>query len=373
MKKILIILMVISISLFILAGDEEKEHNCTDCPQSKTEIAPKPEKTQTVEVEVEEIMDIADDNANNEKQIKIKILKDGEMLDEEEISDIMNIKMLKDKDMGIEMMPMMIEKFKMEPTPISLNRPDNYAKLYLNYESGFIGVLIHALQLGVNGSKFDYVNEGNQNNLYPFSRLSADVVLGDRHTITLLYQPLNIVTEARLERDIIVDSIVFPQYTAMDFRYSFDFYRLSYTYDLLPCADKELSVGVSFQIRNAFISFKSKDGNLITTNEDIGPVPIFKVRGKMPIADKFWAGIEADGFYASGRYITGTGNDFVGSIFDVSGRIGYDINSFADAYLNARYVGGGANGTDETYEGTGDGYTDNWLHTFSLSLGLRLK
>ena len=282
--------------------------------------------------------------------------------------------MIKEKiEMKQDKMPLMMEHLMIQPAPISLNRPDNFAKLYLNYESGFIGVLIHTLQLGVNGTKFDYVNEGKQNTLFPYERLSADIVLGERHTITLLYQPLNIITEARLERDVIIDSIVFPQYTAMDFRYGFDFYRLSYTYDLLPCKDKELSVGLSFQIRNAFISFKSKDGNLITTNEDIGPVPIFKLRAKMPVGNKFWAGIEADGFYASGRYITGTGNDFVGSIFDVSGRIGYDLSSFADAYINARYIGGGARGTDETYEGTGDGYTDNWIHTFSLSLGIRLK
>lgn len=352
MKRFIIIISIIAVTAFVFADDADKEHNCDNCPQSVTEIA---------------------DCADNEKDMKLEIHSSQKMLDEQDVKKLMMIEIMKDSDMDIGKMPLMMEHLKPQPLSLSLNRPGNYAKLYLNYESGFIGVLIHSIQLGLNGTKFDYVNEGNQNNLYPFSRLSADVVLGKRHTITLLYQPLNIVTEARIERDVIVDSIVFPQYTPMDFRYSFDFYRLSYTYDLLPCADKELSVGLSFQIRNAFISFKSKDGNLITTNEGIGPVPIFKVRGKMPIADKFWAGIEADGFYASGRYITGTGNDFVGSIFDVSGRIGYDINSFVDAYLNARYVGGGANGTDETYEGTGDGYTDNWLHTFSLSLGLRLK
>jgi hypothetical protein len=82
-----------------------------------------------------------------------------------------------------------------------------------------------------------------------------------------------------------------------------------------------------------------------------------------------WLGTEADGFWADGRYITGSANDFMGAIFDVSGRVGFSLNESIDGYLNLRYLGGGARGQDETVDSYGDGYTDNWLNTASVPLG----
>jgi hypothetical protein len=47
--------------------------------------------------------------------------------------------------------------------------------------------------------------------------------------------------------------------------------------------------------------------------------------------------------------------------------------NYFDPYLNLRFVGGGARGTENNPERPGDGFTDNWLHTFSLTLGFALK
>jgi hypothetical protein len=85
-----------------------------------------------------------------------------------------------------------------------------------------------------------------------------------------------------------------------------------------------------------------------------------------------WWGSEVDGFYADGKYITGSKADFVGAIYDASLRVGFRLNYF-DPYLNLRFVGGGARGTQDTPARPGDGFTDNWLHTFSLTLGFALK
>ena len=41
-------------------------------------------------------------------------------------------------------------------------------------------------------------------------------------------------------------------------------------------------------------------------------------------------------------------------------------------FLNLRDIGGGARGTDEPPE-QGDGYTNNWLHTIALSLGVQVR
>ena len=42
------------------------------------------------------------------------------------------------------------------------------------------------------------------------------------------------------------------------------------------------------------------------------------------------------------------------------------------AFLGLRYLGGGASGTG-TPDGTGDGYTENWLHFLTLTMGFRVR
>ena len=46
---------------------------------------------------------------------------------------------------------------------------------------------------------------------------------------------------------------------------------------------------------------------------------------------------------------------------------GIDLNEDIDAYLNLRYLGGGAEGTSDG--NFGDGFTKNWLHFATVSLG----
>ncbi|MGB9596901.1 MAG: hypothetical protein ACPL7B_11525, partial [Candidatus Poribacteria bacterium] len=137
--------------------------------------------------------------------------------------------------------------------------------------------------------------------------------------------------------------------------------------------DKEIAIGLSFQIRNASISFKSADGKLFRINSNVGPVPIFKFRSKYPFNDGLWFGTEIDGFYASGKYITGSTNDFEGAILDASVRLGFELTKYLDSYLNIRYIGGGAKGTEKDSPGPGDGFTDNWLKTIEVSLGFYVR
>jgi len=267
------------------------------------------------------------------------------------------------------------ESFGSEPVMLKslINKPDNWYQAQLSYELGFLDVLDHTIQFGSNGSVFDYVTEGSQNVLFPFSRISADVKLKKRHSLTFLIQPFDLQTRAIVERDIVIDNQTFPANTPLDLRYGFTFYRLSYLYDFWKADDRELGFGLSFQLRNATIEFASSDGELLRSNTNVGPVPIFRFRMKYPFGNGFWIGSEVDGFYASGKYITGSENDFEGAILDASFRTGFELTNYLDGFLNIRYIGGGANGTENNYDGYGDGFTDNWLKTMSISVGLTLK
>lgn len=254
-----------------------------------------------------------------------------------------------------------------------LNKPGNSYQFQTSIELGFLDVISHKIQFDSNGSEFDYVEEGGQGVLFPFSRITGEFNFSNKHTLIFLIQPLDVRTEALLKRDIVIDEQTFPKDTYMGLRYGFTFYRLSYLYDFLRANDRELAIGLSFQLRNASISFASADGELFRINENVGPVPIFKFRGRLPFNNGMWVGTECDGFYASGKYITGSENDFEGAILDASVRLGFELTDYLDSFVNIRYIGGGAEGTEKDYPGPGDGYTNNWLHTVSISLGFYIR
>jgi hypothetical protein len=243
----------------------------------------------------------------------------------------------------------------------------------LNAEIGFLGVLSHVIQLGRNGTLVDYVHDGGQNNLYAFTRFSADVTYAQHHTFTALYQPLDLQTQELLRRDIVVNDQRFPAGTPMRFGYGFPFWRLSYMYDFEASPDEELAIGASLQLRDATITFASQDGTLLRTEQNIGPVPLVKFRGRHTFSNRMWVGGELDGIYAAGRGITGSRNDFIGSLLDASLRAGMELTPAADIYLNVRVLAGGAKGTDESFPPPGDGFTRNWLYTMTVSLGFQLK
>lgn len=257
-----------------------------------------------------------------------------------------------------------------------LNNPDNSCEVRVSAEMGFIGVVRHTIQFGREGTRFNYVADGGQDVLFPFRRMSAELHLKPRHTIILLYQPLDIRTEAYLAKPLVLDTDSFQAGTPMNLRYGFDFYRVSYQYDFWPQPDRELAIGLSLQVRDASISFAPKDGSNARLYDDVGPVPILRFRGRLPVTHGSWVGAEVDGFYAQGKVVTGSTNVrscFRGAILDASLRYGLSLNQSVDAFINARYIGGGASGQQNVPQYRGDGYTDNWLGTLSLAVGFYLK
>jgi hypothetical protein len=237
-------------------------------------------------------------------------------------------------------------------------------------EIGFLGVLGHKVQFSNSGTYFDYKEDGGQDVLFPISRLSIELDFNRRNTLVFLYQPLRLESQVLLEDDLTVDDLTFPAATSVKLLYNFPFYRLSYLRELMPNNEKySLAVGGSLQIRNATISFESADGTLFRSNRDIGFVPALKVRSRARLGELLSLELEADGIYAPVSYLNGSDNEVVGAILDASLRTVVDITDPVNAFLNLRYLGGGAVGTSEDDEGPGDGYVRNWLNFYTVSLG----
>lgn len=241
-------------------------------------------------------------------------------------------------------------------------------------EAGFISVIAHQIQLGQNGTYFNYVKDGGQDVLFPSTRFSIELDLNKKNTFIILYQPLKIETQSLLRNDLVVNGITFPASTGINYLYNFPFYRFSYLRELSTKNENfSLAIGGTLQIRNATISFESTDGMLYTDNRGIGPVPALKLRSKLKLNECFYAEIEADGIYAPVSYLNGSDNEIVGAILDASLRFGAEVNVLTNMFLNIRYLGGGATGTDTGDVWPGDGYVKNWLNFLNISAGFVLK
>jgi hypothetical protein len=255
---------------------------------------------------------------------------------------------------------------------LTLNPDDRWYRVGFNVQLGALGVVDHKIQFGEAGTEFDYVKDGGQNNLYFTQRYETEVNLWKNHTLMLVYQPINVVTEVKLKDDLRVYETTFAEGTPMRLRYGFDFTRMSYLYDFFDGPDAELAIGGSLQLRNAVIDFASINGQQFAGNRNIGPVPALKIRAQKWEDSGLYYGAELDGFWASGRFITGSENDFEGAILDTSVRAGFKLTGFSTSFVSLRYIGGGARGMEEEPDQPGDGYTNNWIHTVAISMGLML-
>jgi hypothetical protein len=245
-----------------------------------------------------------------------------------------------------------------------------FAEVRLSLEAGFLAPVSHTIQYGKNGTRFDYVDEGGQDTLFFFARLSAELHLARRHAIIFLYQPLDLRGDVTLRRDVLIDEQLFASGTALNLRYGFDFYRLSYLYDLARRPGREVALGGSLQIRNAAIVFSTPDGSLRRSYRNIGPVPTLKARLLFRTRPGFFYGGEIDFMYAPVKYLNGGRSDVQGAIVDASLRAGYRFRPGTDLFVNLRYLGGGAEGTSPSAETLGDGWVSNWLHFMTVSLGV---
>ena len=257
--------------------------------------------------------------------------------------------------------------------PSMLNLPDAPIQLSPHLELGFVTPVSHKIQFGKDGTEFDYVEEGGHDNLFPFLRLAMDLDIGERNHLSFLYQPLNIESRFHARRDVQINDNVFPEGTPMEARFGFDFYRLTWSYKVTASEAHEWRLGLALQLRNATIDFWSIDGEIIDTERDIGPVPLLMTAAEFDVSQYYWWAFDFTGAYAPVSYLNGDNNEVVGALLDASVRGGIHAQKGMDPFLNLRYLGGGAQGITDNPDPGKDGYTQNWIHTVGITLGIKLQ
>jgi hypothetical protein len=241
----------------------------------------------------------------------------------------------------------------------------------LRGEAGFLDVVDHRIAYSKDDPAFRYERDGGQDILFPFYRLSAELVAAEKHTVIFLYQPLELETRVEMPADFSLDGEAFSGST-LRVLYGFPFYRVSYLNTFVDRSRFALAAGGSLQIRNANTEFEARGGadgqpaEGFYRSADVGPVPLLKARARYTLPRGFWLETEIDGIYAPISYLNGSDNDTTGALLDASIRAGYTVSPQVEVFANARYLGGGATNSDP------DNYSFNWLNVTSVSLGTAL-
>ncbi len=257
---------------------------------------------------------------------------------------------------------------------------------FIETEQGTIAVLHHTYQNGetsddANMTKFDFVNQGGQDLLFPFSRYAVGATIANRHRAWFTYQPLELVTNVKVRlpstENVKIGSEDFAGGTPLELTYSFPFYRFSYTYDVLGKHDHAvLGIGLVLQIRDVSVKFKALDdsGKLYVAN-NVGLVPALAIYSEYSFPFGLTLSADIAGSYASSSFFNGADFDFEGSILDASLRMGYALPNGFELFGVARFFGGTSDGTSQypsdRWTVSDDRYSQNNIATLTASVGLK--
>lgn len=229
--------------------------------------------------------------------------------------------------------------------------------LWVDYEVGPLRVFQNDGRYGAGGTSYTAQEVGQQRNLVPAQRLSLEWRAFERHSLVLLYAPLDVTTRAVLTRDLTFRDATFTQGSTVDHRYLFDGYRASYLFRAVKSSSWTGDVGASLQVRNAAVSFTDVDRGTYAVETDIGLVYALKGRVRYDSPWGLWAAAELDAISTFGAFGVG------GALIDGSLTLGVPLRPDADFFFRLRYVGGGADVPRR------DLY--NWAHLGSATIGVR--
>jgi hypothetical protein len=170
------------------------------------------------------------------------------------------------------------------------------AQAFIDLESGLIlpgynDVRIPGNQGTLFSLKDDLVPENND-----FYRLRLGYTINSRHTLSILYAPLEIKSEGSLAQDILFEGVEFPSNTELQGTYKFNSYRLTYRYDFVQKPRVEFGLGFTAKIRDAKIALSSP--GLVSEKTNVGFVPIINFRLLWNMDDHFGLLLDGDALVA---------------------------------------------------------------------------
>ena len=187
------------------------------------------------------------------------------------------------------------------------------AQALFDIETGLVSTGYNNVRIpGDLGTRFS-LNDDLSAKAALFYRLRLNYTIQSRHTVSLLYAPLETTSDGSISRDILFEGVLFPANTELMGTYKFNSYRLTYRYDIVKKDKVEFGLGLTAKIRDAKIALSSP--GLASEKTNVGFVPIINFRLLWKIDKKFGILAEGDALAAP----QGRAEDVqIAAIYDIS-------------------------------------------------------
>jgi hypothetical protein len=170
------------------------------------------------------------------------------------------------------------------------------AQALIDLETGFVSTGYNDVRIpGNQGTRFSLKDDLTPKGEF-FYRVRLNYTIKSRHTISLLYAPLETKSEGRVSNNILFEGVVFPANTELIGTYKFNSYRLTYRYDIVQKPKFEFGLGLTAKIRDAKIALASSA--FVSEKTNVGFVPIINFRLLWNLNNTFGILLEGDALAA---------------------------------------------------------------------------
>jgi len=184
----------------------------------------------------------------------------------------------------------------------------------------------------------------------PYLRVTIAYAFNERHSLRLLYAPLEVDGTGTLSAATRFRGATFEPDIETRATYRFNTYRLTYRYAFRPWAFWRWAIGGAILVRDADITLEQDD--LRETESNVGPVPLLHVYGERRLTDRLAAVIDVEGLGAT-----------QGRAIDAAFTLNYEPAENWSVAVGYRTLEGGAD--------VDDVYAFAWLHYALLSVTWR--
>lgn len=209
------------------------------------------------------------------------------------------------------------------------------AQALIDLETGLVSTGYNNVAIPGNlGTRFSLKDDLTPKSAF-FYRVRLNYTIKSRHTISLLYAPLETTSKGRVTKDISFEGVVFPANAEIVGTYKFNSYRLTYRYNIVQKPKIEFGLGFTAKIRDAKIGLSSS--GLVSAKSNLGFVPIINFRLLGHLDDKFGILLDGDALAAP-----------QGRAEDVQIAVTYKASDNLNVRVGYRILEGGAD-NDEVY------------------------
>lgn len=170
------------------------------------------------------------------------------------------------------------------------------AQALIDFESGLAFTGYNDVRIPGNNGTLLSLKDDLKSETELYYRIRLNYTMHVRHTISLLYAPLETRSMGRVSNDILFQGAIFPANSEITGDYKFNSYRITYRYDIVKKPKFEFGLGFTAKIRDARIALSSFGQTAEKINA--GFVPIIHFRLAWNIKNKYGLLLEGDALAA---------------------------------------------------------------------------